>query len=91
MDILIKRTDALTSEKAAMAITTQAMDARMTCEVYGDTRHSGNYFPTIQEDVMYITTTTMIIVHKEVKRGINHALTIRKVIKVILTIQTNLP
>jgi hypothetical protein len=40
------RLDALTSEKASMAITTHAMDARMTCEVCGDTGQSGNYFPT---------------------------------------------
>jgi hypothetical protein len=45
MDLLMKRMDALISEKAAMAITAQAMDARMTCEVCGDTGHSGNYYP----------------------------------------------
>jgi hypothetical protein len=45
MDRLMKRMDALTSEKATMAITTQAMDARMTCEVYRDTAHLGNYYP----------------------------------------------
>jgi hypothetical protein len=50
----MKRMDALTSEKAAIAITTQAMDARMTYEVCGDTVHSGNYCPTTQEDVMYM-------------------------------------
>jgi hypothetical protein len=54
MDLLMKRMDALTSEKAAMAITTQAMDARMTCEVCGDTGHSRNYCPATQEDVMYM-------------------------------------
>jgi hypothetical protein len=46
--------DALTSEKAAMTITTQAMDARMTSEICGDTGHSGNCCPTTQEDVMYM-------------------------------------
>jgi hypothetical protein len=50
----MKRMDALTSEKAAMTITTQAMDARMTSEICGDTRHSGNCCPTTQEDVMYM-------------------------------------
>jgi hypothetical protein len=49
----MKRMDALTNEKAAMTITTQAMDARMTCEVCGDTGHSGNYCPSTQDDVMY--------------------------------------
>jgi hypothetical protein len=53
MDLLMKRMDALTSEKTTLAITTQAMDARMTCEVCGDTAHSGNYCPATQEDVMY--------------------------------------
>jgi hypothetical protein len=54
MDQLMKRMDALTSEKAVMAITTEAMDARMTCEVFGDTGLSGNYCPATQEDVMYM-------------------------------------
>jgi hypothetical protein len=54
MDLLMKRMDDLTSEKAAMAVTTHATDSRMTCEVCGDTGHSGNYFPTTQEDVMYM-------------------------------------
>jgi hypothetical protein len=54
MDLLMKRMDALTSEKASMAITTRAMDARMTCEVCGDTMHLGNYCPATQEDVMYM-------------------------------------
>jgi hypothetical protein len=54
MDLLMKRMGTLTSEKAAMAITTQAMDARMTCEVSGDTRHPGNYCPATHKDVMYM-------------------------------------
>jgi hypothetical protein len=55
MDLLImKRMDALTSKNASMAITTQAMDAHMTCEVCGDTGHSGNYCLTTQEDMMYM-------------------------------------
>jgi hypothetical protein len=54
MNQLMKRMDALTSEKASMAINTQAMDARMTCEVCGDTGHLGNFCPTTQEDVMYM-------------------------------------
>jgi hypothetical protein len=51
---LVKRMDDLTNEKAAMAVTTQAMDSRMTCEVCGDTGHSENYCHTTQEDVMYM-------------------------------------
>ena len=44
MDLMMKRMDDLANEKAAMATTTQAMDARMTCEVCGNTGHSGNYY-----------------------------------------------
>jgi hypothetical protein len=29
-------------------------DSRMACEVYGDTGHSGNNCPEIQDDVNYI-------------------------------------
>jgi hypothetical protein len=42
MDLLMKIMDDLTSEKAAMAVTTQVVDSRMTCEVCGGTGHSGN-------------------------------------------------
>jgi hypothetical protein len=31
----------------------QALDARMTCEVCGNTRLSGNDYPKTHEDVMY--------------------------------------
>ena len=54
MDLMMKRMDDLANEKAAMATTTQAMDTRMTCEVCGNTGHSGNYCPTTQDDVMYM-------------------------------------
>jgi hypothetical protein len=36
MDLVMKRMDDLTSEKAVMAITTQGMDSCMTYEVCGD-------------------------------------------------------
>jgi hypothetical protein len=42
MDLLMKIMDDLTSEKAAMAVTTQVVDSRMTCEVCSGTGHSGN-------------------------------------------------
>ena len=74
-----------------MAITTQAMDARITCEVCGDTGHSGNYCLATQEDVMYMNGNNNGYRPKEVKHGINHALIIKEVIKVILSTQTNLP
>jgi hypothetical protein len=54
MDLLMKRMDDLTNEKDDMATTTQAMDSRMTYEVCGNTGHSGNYYPTTQEDVMFM-------------------------------------
>jgi hypothetical protein len=56
MDLLMKRMDDLTNEKAAMATTTQAMYSRMTCEVYGNTGHLANYFPATQEDVMFMNS-----------------------------------
>jgi hypothetical protein len=39
MDLLMKRMNDQTNEKAAMATTTESMDSRMTCEVYGNTGH----------------------------------------------------
>jgi hypothetical protein len=87
----MKRMDDLTSEKAAMAVTTQAMDSRMTRKVCGDTGHLGNYCPPPRRMWCTWTATTMVIVHKEVKRGTNHTLIIREVIKVILSTQTNPP
>jgi hypothetical protein len=54
MDLLMKQMDDLTKEKGAMATSTQAMDSRMTCELCGNTGHSGNYCPTTQEDVMFM-------------------------------------
>jgi hypothetical protein len=62
----------------------------MTCEVCGNTGHSGNYCPTTQEDVMFMNDNNNNIVHKEVKHGINTLIT-KDVTKVILSILTNLP
>jgi hypothetical protein len=45
IDLLMERMDDLTNEKDVMATTTQTMDSRMTCEVCGNTRHSGNHCP----------------------------------------------
>jgi hypothetical protein len=45
MDLLMKRMDDLTNEKAVMATTTQAMYSRMTCEVCGNTGQLANYCP----------------------------------------------
>jgi hypothetical protein len=54
MDLLMKQMDDLTNRKAVMATTTQAMDSRMTCEVCGNTGHTGNYCATTQEGVMFM-------------------------------------
>jgi hypothetical protein len=51
MDLLMKKIkDRVSEKKEVMHIN----DSRMTCEVYGDTGHSGNNCPRIQEDVNYI-------------------------------------
>ena len=54
MHLLMKRLDDYTSEKATMATTSLPMDSHMTCEVCGNTGHSGNYCPETQEEVMYM-------------------------------------
>ncbi|RCV18359.1 hypothetical protein SETIT_3G294600v2 [Setaria italica] len=48
MDLLMKRLDDYTKEKAAMPNTIQAMNSHMTCEVCGNTGHSGNNCPKTQ-------------------------------------------
>jgi hypothetical protein len=54
LDLLMKRLNDYTSEKAAMATTTLPMDSHMTCEVCGNTGHSGNYCLETREEVMYM-------------------------------------
>src|SRR6187455_2035222 len=48
MDLLMKKLEAPTQEMV------QAMDARMICEVCGNTGHSGNDCPETREDAHYI-------------------------------------
>jgi hypothetical protein len=51
MDLLIKRLNERAVEsKEVMHI----HDSRMTCEECGETRHSGNNCPELQEDVNYV-------------------------------------
>ena len=45
MDLLIKRLDECAHGKEAMYGTIKAMDLHMTCEVYGESGHSGNDYP----------------------------------------------
>ena len=54
MDLLLKRLDERTHEKEAMKSTIQAMDSHMTCEVYGEVRHSGNDCHETREDSAYM-------------------------------------
>jgi hypothetical protein len=54
MDLLPKRLDQHATDKEAMKATVQAMDSHMTCEVYGEVRHSGNNCPETYEDATYI-------------------------------------
>jgi len=51
MDLLMKRLDDRASEKNEVI---PINESRMTCEECGDTRHSGNHCPTLQEDVSYL-------------------------------------
>jgi hypothetical protein len=51
MDLLMKKLEDRVSEKKEIM---HISDSRMTCEVCGDTRHSGNNCPKTQEDVNYI-------------------------------------
>uniref|UniRef100_A0A0A9C8Z7 CCHC-type domain-containing protein n=1 Tax=Arundo donax TaxID=35708 RepID=A0A0A9C8Z7_ARUDO len=54
MDLLMKRLDNQSKEKMDMNEAVQAMDAHMTCEVCGNTGHSGNDCPETQEHVNFI-------------------------------------
>jgi hypothetical protein len=51
MDLLMKKLKDRASEKREIM---RINDSRMTCEVCGNTRHSGNNCPKTQEDVNYI-------------------------------------
>jgi hypothetical protein len=51
MDLLMKKLEDQASEKKEVM---HIHDSCMTCEVCGDTGHSGNNCPETQEDVNYI-------------------------------------
>jgi hypothetical protein len=53
LNLLIKKIDERPQDKAPMQAL-KALDTRMTCEVYGNARHSGNNCPKTQEEVMYM-------------------------------------
>ena len=57
MDLLLKHLDRRAQEKADMYGTAQALDAGITCEVCGNTGHSGNLCPATaeeEEEVAYL-------------------------------------
>jgi hypothetical protein len=51
LDLIMKRLDEKTPEKKEVM---QIFDSRMTCEECGNTGHTGNHCPELQEDVNYI-------------------------------------
>jgi hypothetical protein len=51
MDLLMKKLKDRANEKKEVI---HIHDSRMTCEVCGDTRHSGSNCPKTREDVNYI-------------------------------------
>ena len=51
MDLLMKRLENQPNENHDVM---QVYDSHMTCEVRGNTRHSGNNCPETQEDVNFI-------------------------------------
>ena len=53
IDLLLKEFEDYSQDKAQMQ-TLQALEARMTCEVYGNIGHSGNDCSETQEEAMYL-------------------------------------
>jgi hypothetical protein len=51
MDLLMKMLEDRANEKQEVM---HVHDSRMTCEVCGNTRHSGNNYPKTQEDVNFV-------------------------------------
>jgi hypothetical protein len=58
MDLLIKKLEDQANEKKEVI---HIHDSCMTCEVCGDTRHSGSNCPETQEDVNYINNNTIVL------------------------------
>ena len=54
IDLLLSRLNKRAHEKEAMKATIQTTDSQMTCEVYGEVRHSGNNYPETHEEASYI-------------------------------------
>jgi hypothetical protein len=54
INLLWKRLNKWAHEKEAMEATVQATDSQMTCEVYGEVKHSGNDCPETREEASFI-------------------------------------
>jgi hypothetical protein len=54
IDLLLSRPNERTHEKEAMRATVQAIDSQTTCEVCGESGHSGDDCPETHEDAAYI-------------------------------------
>ena len=54
IDLLLEKFEDYFQDMAQMQ-TLQALDARMMCEVCGNTGHSGNDCPETQDEVMYLS------------------------------------
>jgi len=53
IDLLLKKFEDYSQDKAQMQ-TLQALETRMTCEVYGNVEHSGNNCLETQEEVLFL-------------------------------------
>ena len=53
IDLLLKKIEDYSQDKASTQ-TLHALDACMTCEVYGNTGRSANDYPETQEEAMYL-------------------------------------
>ena len=89
IDLLLKKFEDYSQDKAQMQ-TLQALETRMTCEVYGNVGHSGDNYPKPKKKLY--SSMAMGFVHKEVRGGINHAHITKEVMGIrILLVLTSLP
>ena len=53
IDLLLKKFEDYSQDKAQLQ-TVQALETRMTCEFYGNVRHSGDNCPETQEEALFL-------------------------------------
>ena len=80
IDLLLKKFEDYSQDKAQF-ITLQALETRMTCEVCGNVGYRA-IIAQKPKKKLYSSMAAMGFVHKEVRGGINHAHTIKKVIEI---------